>query len=155
MEGHRKRRKYAHVLLQCTAQQHGKGSSRWHWYCLRKRERLWDFPGGPVATTPRSQGKGLIPGQGARAHVEQLRVHMPWLKILHVATKTQCWQMKNILKKKVRQTPGSDRTGSQLASLLTNHGTLACYPAAQSLGVRTFKMGLIIRLTFEGTVFWG
>ena len=46
-----------------------------------------DFPGGPVAKTPRSQCKG--PGQGTRSHMPQLRVRMPQLKILHAATKTQ------------------------------------------------------------------
>ena len=40
---------------------------------LRKLGR--DFPGGPVAKTLCSQCKGLgsIPGQGARAHMLQLR----------------------------------------------------------------------------------
>ena len=33
-----KRRKYAHVLLQCAAQQHGKGSSLQYLYCLRKKD---------------------------------------------------------------------------------------------------------------------
>ena len=29
---------------------------------------LWGFPGGPVAETPCSQYKGLVPGQGAASH---------------------------------------------------------------------------------------
>ena len=32
-------------------------------------------------------GPGSIPGQGSRPHMQQLRVHMPQLKILHAATK--------------------------------------------------------------------
>ena len=43
-----------------------------------------DFPGGPVAKFLCSQcrGLGLIPGQGIKSHVPQLRVCMPQLKIL-------------------------------------------------------------------------
>ena len=33
------------------------------------------------------QGPGLIPGQGTRSHMLQLRVHMPQLKILHATSK--------------------------------------------------------------------
>ena len=42
-----------------------------------------DFPCGPVAKTPRSQcrGPGLIPGQGTRSHLPQLRVPMPQLRV--------------------------------------------------------------------------
>ena len=38
-----------------------------------------DFPGGPVAKTPHYQrrGPGLIPGQGTRSHMLQLKVCMP------------------------------------------------------------------------------
>ena len=34
----------------------------------RKKEKPWDFPGGPVVTTPcfHCRGVGLIPGQGTR-----------------------------------------------------------------------------------------
>ena len=51
----------------------------------------WDFPGGPVAQTLYSQCRApsLIPGQGTRSHMPQLRVHMTQLKILHVARKTE------------------------------------------------------------------
>ena len=31
--------------------------------------------------TPKAEGPGLIPGQGSRSHVLQLRVHTPQLKI--------------------------------------------------------------------------
>ena len=50
---------------------------------------FWDFPGGPVADTSCSQcrGLGLIPGQGPRFHMPQLRVHMPQLAILQVTKK--------------------------------------------------------------------
>ena len=50
---------------------------------------------------------GLIPGQGTRSHMPQLRVCMLRLKILHastkikilhVATKTQCRQIRKIIK---------------------------------------------------------
>ena len=34
-------------------------------------------------------GPGSIPGQGARSHISQLRVHMPQLKMPHAATKTR------------------------------------------------------------------
>ena len=37
--------------------------------------------------TPNAGGPGLIPGQGTRSHMLQLRVHMLRLKILHAATK--------------------------------------------------------------------
>ena len=42
---------------------------------VRVKGNLGDFPGGPVAGTLRSQckGPGSIPGQGARAHMLQLR----------------------------------------------------------------------------------
>ena len=45
---------------------------------------------------PDAGGLGLIPRQGTRSHMPQLRVHMSQLKILHVATKPN----KLILKKK-------------------------------------------------------
>ena len=49
---------------------------------------------------PHSQcrGPGLIPGQGTRSHMWQLRVCMPQLKILCATTKTWCSQI-NIKKK--------------------------------------------------------
>ena len=53
--------------------------------------RCWgDFSGGPVAKILYSnvEAPGLIPGQGTRSHMLQLRVHMVLLKILHAATKT-------------------------------------------------------------------
>ena len=52
---------------------------------------MWYFSGGPVAKTAHSHCRGpvSIPGQGARAHVLQLRVCMPQRKILHAATETQ------------------------------------------------------------------
>ena len=43
--------------------------------------------------TPNAGGPGLIPGQGTRSHMLQLRIPMPQLKILHVATKTPCSQI--------------------------------------------------------------
>ena len=48
-----------------------------------------DFPGGPMAQTPHSQAGGpdLIPDQG-------IRFHMPQLKILHATAKTQHSQNK-------------------------------------------------------------
>ena len=36
--------------------------------------------------TPNAGGPGLIPGQGTRSCMPQLRAHMPQLKILHAAT---------------------------------------------------------------------
>ena len=36
---------------------------------------------------PNAGGLGSIPGQGTRAHMQQLRAHMPKLKIPHAATK--------------------------------------------------------------------
>ena len=37
----------------------------------------WNFPGGPVAKTPcfQGRGRGLVPSQGTRFHMPQLRVH--------------------------------------------------------------------------------
>ena len=32
-----------------------------------------DFPGSPVAKTPKAGGPGSIPGQGIRSHMTQLR----------------------------------------------------------------------------------
>ena len=42
---------------------------------LKKKKRKRDLPGGPVAKTLRSQCRGpsLIPGQGTRSHMPQLR----------------------------------------------------------------------------------
>ena len=53
----------------------------------------WDFPGGPVAKTPNAGGLGLIPGQGTRSHILQL-------KILHAATNSCCCQINKLKKKK-------------------------------------------------------
>ena len=39
------------------------------------------------------QGPSLIPGQGTRSHMLQLRVHMPQLKILQATTKTDHSQL--------------------------------------------------------------
>ena len=54
-----------------------------------------DIRGGPVGKTLCSSagGLGLIPGQGIKSHMLKLRVHMQQLKILCVATKTQCSQI--------------------------------------------------------------
>ena len=48
------------------------------------------------AKTPCSQCRGhcLIPGQGTRSHLLQLRVRMPQLKILLATINTQCSQIK-------------------------------------------------------------
>ena len=43
--------------------------------------------------TPNAGGPGLIPGQGTRSHMWQLRVLMPQLKILCAITKTWCSQI--------------------------------------------------------------
>ena len=79
---------------------------------------LKDFPGGPVAKTLHSQSRGLssIPGQGTRSHMLQLlvRVHMPQLKILHIATKTQSRQINTYIKKKKKEM--LLRTSSELMS---------------------------------------
>ena len=56
----------------------------------------WDFPGDPVwrRHAPNAGDPGLIPSQGARPHMLQLRVHMPQLKSLRGTTKTQYSQSK-------------------------------------------------------------
>jgi len=59
---------------------------------MKKEVRLsnrWGFPGGSKAKTPRSQYRrpGLIPGQGTRSHMPQVKVHMLQLKITHTSTK--------------------------------------------------------------------
>ena len=43
--------------------------------------------------TANAGGLGLIPGQGTRSHMVQLRICMLQLKILHAATKTWCSQI--------------------------------------------------------------
>ena len=35
-------------------------------------------------------GPGLIPGQGTRSHMPELRIHMPQLKILHATSQRCC-----------------------------------------------------------------
>lgn len=69
----------------------------------------WNFPGDPGAETPHSQcrGPGLIPGWGARScmlHTTKSSC-LPWLKMLHAATKAQHSEM-NLKKKKkeIKQT---------------------------------------------------
>ena len=70
-----------------------------------KRELPGEFPGDPVAKTRRSQcrGPGLIPTQGTRYHMPQLRVCMLQLKLLYAAVKTWHSQIKK--KKKRRELP--------------------------------------------------
>ena len=71
--------------------------------CLKNRTPR-DFPGGPVAKTlaPNAGGSGLIPGQGPRHHMPQLRILMPQrrLKISHAATKNWHIQINKINKYK-------------------------------------------------------
>ena len=57
----------------------------------KSRVPLRDFPGSPVAKIPCPwfRGPNSIPGQGTTSHLLQLRVHMPQLKILHAAMKTE------------------------------------------------------------------
>ena len=58
------------------------------------RNYLKDFPGGPVAKTPRSphRGQDSIPGQGTRSHTQQQRVSavQERAKIPRAATKIWC-----------------------------------------------------------------
>ena len=51
-------------------------------HCKLFRSIPGDFPGGLAAKTPHSQyrGLGIIPGQGTRPHMPQLRVRMPQLR---------------------------------------------------------------------------
>ena len=59
----------------------------------------WDFPGDPVAPTlqaPTLQGApGLIPGQGTRPHMLQLKIPCAITKMedLRAAAKTPCSQV--------------------------------------------------------------
>ena len=65
-------------------------------------EKWWDFHEGPEAKTPHSQwwGPGLIPGQGTRFHMPQIKVWLLQLKMkLHAATKTQSRQINKYFKK--------------------------------------------------------
>ena len=48
-----------------------------------------------------ARGPGLIPSQGTRSHMPQLRVHMPQLKSPHAATKTRHSQINILIKKSV------------------------------------------------------
>ena len=52
-----------------------------------------DFPDGPVAKDPCSQGRGSTPGQGLRSLMLQPSLHATTKKIPCAATKTQCSQM--------------------------------------------------------------
>ena len=54
-----------------------------------------DFPGNPVAKTPRSQCRGprFNRWSGNRSYIPQLRARMPQLKIPQAATKTWCSQI--------------------------------------------------------------
>ena len=47
---------------------------------------------------PKAEGLSLIPGQGTRSHMLQLRVCMAQLKILCAATKTQHNQINSLNK---------------------------------------------------------
>ena len=49
---------------------------------------------------PKAGSWGSVPGQGTRSYILQLRVHMPQLKTLHAATKTQHSQMNIYWKEK-------------------------------------------------------
>ena len=54
-----------------------------------------DFPGGPLVKIPRSQcrGPGLIPGQGTRSLMPQLKIPHVATTIPRAATKTRCRQI--------------------------------------------------------------
>ena len=56
---------------------------------LIRNLKFEDFPGSPVAKIPRSQCRApdLIPGQGARFYMPQLRVRMPQQMIPHATVK--------------------------------------------------------------------
>ena len=47
---------------------------------------------------PNAGGLGLIPGQGTRSRMPQLRAHMPQLKILYATTKIWHSQINNFKK---------------------------------------------------------
>ena len=74
-----------------------KGAIDWRWEEITGNRKVgwgtslavqWLRLCAPSAVAP-----GLIPGQETSSHMLQLRVHMPQLKILHAATKTQHGQM--------------------------------------------------------------
>ena len=54
--------------------------------------------------SPSAGGLGSILGQGTRSYMPQLRLHMPKLKISHVATKTQYSQINRYIKKNKNKT---------------------------------------------------
>ena len=66
----------------------------------RLKDQYRNFPGGPVAKThtPNAEDLGLIPGQGTRSHMPQLRS-----KILSASNKTQCSQINELIKKKKKR----------------------------------------------------
>ena len=83
-----------------TEEPGGLQSIVWKSWTGLKQLSTW-VPGDPVAKTPSSQwvvgvgsGWGLIPGEGIRPHMPQLRVHKVQLKIPHAETKTQSSQVK-------------------------------------------------------------
>ena len=51
---------------------------------------------------PNAGGLGLIPGQGIRSHMMQLRVRMPHLKIPHATARTWCSQINEYILEKER-----------------------------------------------------
>ena len=60
--------------------------------CSYKRQKRMGLPSwscGWDSKLPVQRGLGLIPGQGTRAHVPQLRYHWPQLKVPPVAIKTR------------------------------------------------------------------
>ena len=50
-------------------------------------------------SSPTAGGPGLIPGQGTRSHLLQLRVHILQLEILHATAKTWCSHINKFFKK--------------------------------------------------------
>ena len=59
-----------------------------------------NFPGDPVAKTPNSQwGQSLIPGQGTRSHMAQLKLLHAARKIPSAAIKAWCSRISKYLKK--------------------------------------------------------
>ena len=54
---------------------------------------MGDFPAEPVTkAAPNAGDLGLIPDQGTRSHMLQLKISHGTTKILHAATETQCSQ---------------------------------------------------------------
>ena len=82
-------------------------------FLLHQEQRDQELPWWSVAETLCSQCRGvdLIPGQGTRSHMPQLRVHMLQLNVPHATINTQCSQINKKNKYEKRAMGPGDKHG--------------------------------------------